>query len=67
MKIIGWIFVAWLIGSIIYSLAFIARGVAGMKMSGAPDHLASPWKRRMIIIQAIKTIIALGLISLMIK
>jgi len=40
MRIVGWIFVVWLIGSIIYSISFAARGAAGMQMSGVSSNLS---------------------------
>jgi hypothetical protein len=58
MKIIGWIFGIWLVGSIPYSLAFTARGVTGMKMNGDPLGMAGTWGRRMLTMQVVKGIIA---------
>lgn len=67
MKILGWIFVAWLIGSVLYSLRFVARGYSGMKSSGDPLGLANRWRLRMVVIQVIKAAIALLVITLLLK
>ena len=58
MKVIGWIFVVWLIGSILYSLAFTARGHVGLQRDGVPSDLSNPWGRNMLIIQVVKGIVA---------
>jgi len=58
MKILGWIFGIWLVGSILYSLAFTARGFTGMKMDGDPLGMARTWGRKMLVMQIIKGVIA---------
>jgi len=67
MKVLGWIFVVWLIGSILYSLAFTARGFSAMQSHGDPLGMSNRWGGRMIVIQIVKGIIAFFIISLLLK
>jgi hypothetical protein len=67
MKVIGWIFVVWLIGSILYSLVFTARGLSEIQSHGDPLGMSSRWGGRMIVFQIVKGIIAFFIISLLLK
>ena len=67
MKILGWLFVVWLIGSIIYSIGFTARGYSGMKASGDQLGMANRWGGRMLMIQLVKAIVAFFLIVLLLR
>jgi len=58
MKFFGWIFVIGLIGSILYSLAFTAKGTSGMQEDGVSPQLSRPWGRNMIVIQIVKGVVA---------
>jgi len=67
MKVLGWIFVVWLIGSILWSLAFTAGGCSAIQPHGDPMGMSNRWGGRMIVIQIVKGIIALFIVSLLLK
>ena len=67
MKVLGWVFVSWLVGSILYSLAFTSRGHSAAQSRADPLGMSDRWVGRMLVIQIVKAILAFFNIGLLVK